>query len=47
VATKIASDAPQIARHSVTSSPSSGLRYRHPEHLDALIKPLQLVGLPE
>jgi len=44
LATKTASNAPQIALRSVTSSPS-GLPYRHQEHLDALIKPLQLVHL--
>jgi hypothetical protein len=47
VATKIASDGRQIALHPVTSSPSSGLPYRRQEHLDASIKPQQLVGLPE
>jgi hypothetical protein len=43
LATKTASAAPQIALHSATSS-RSGLPYRHQEHLDALIEPLQLVG---
>jgi hypothetical protein len=46
LATNTASDAPYIALHSVKSSPS-GLPYRHQEHLDALIKPLQLVSLPD
>jgi len=46
LATKTASGAPQIALHPVTSSPS-GLPYRHQEHRDASIKPLQLVGHPE
>jgi hypothetical protein len=46
LATKTASAAPLIALHSVLSS-SSGSPYRHHEHLNALIKPLQLVGLPE
>jgi hypothetical protein len=44
LATKTAFDAPQIALHSVTSSPSR-LSYRDQEHLDGLIKPLQLVDL--
>jgi hypothetical protein len=44
LATKTAFDAPQIALHSVTSSPSR-LSYRDQEYLDGLIKPLQLVDL--
>jgi hypothetical protein len=46
LATKTASDAPQIALHPATSS-QSGLPYRHQGHLDASIKPLRLVGHPQ
>jgi hypothetical protein len=44
LATKTAFGAPKIALHPATSSPA-GLTYRHQEHRDALIKPLQLVGV--
>ena len=47
-------EARSVAKELLTRHPgfsvrrwAHGLPYRHQEHLDALIKPLQLAGLPE